>query len=117
MPATWPAFLQDKLNQAGFSYEAGNNVLRSDNDQGPAKVRATSTKRVDKFSCSVDLPIENFDDWDNFFTVSLANGTNTFYFNHPFTQVQSIFRFSGSPRIDPLGGTEFRLSMTWELLP
>lgn len=117
MPAVWPAFLQDKVLESGFSFEAGNNVLRSDTDTGPAKVRAVTTRRVDKFSTSVILEIADYVNWDLFYTNTLGNGVNTFYFNHPFTQVESIFRFSGVPKIDPLGGTTFKISMLWELMP
>lgn len=116
MPATWPAFLQDKVNQAGFGYEPGKNTLRSDMDTGPAKVRLLTTKRVDKFTVSIDLEMSDFEEWDTFYTVSLASGVNTFYYNHPFTQVPSIFRLDGV-KIDPIGGLQFKISMSWELLP
>lgn len=116
MPATWPAFLQDKVNQAGFGYEPGKNVLRSETDTGPAKLRALTTKRVDKFSVSIDLEISQFSDWDNFYTVSLSSGVTPFYYNHPFTQVPSIFRMD-AVKIDPMGGLYFKITMSWELLP
>jgi len=116
MPATWPAFLQEKVNQAGFGYEPGKNVLRSDMDTGPAKLRLLTTKRVDKFTVSIDLEMSDFEEWDTFYTVSLASGVNTFYYNHPFTQVPSIFRLDGV-KIDPIGGLQFKISMSWELLP
>jgi hypothetical protein len=117
MPATWPAFMQEKLNQNGFNLVLGETSIRSGMDAGPDKVRSISTARVDMFSCSMNLDIVDYDSWDTFYKVSLNNGVNTFYYNHPFTQVQSIFRLKGTPKFTPIGGATLLIDMTWELLP
>ncbi len=117
MAVSWPAFLQDKLNQAGFSYVPQDNVLRSQTEVGPAKVRPRSTKRVDNLAATILITVDQFQDWDDFFTVDLANGTNQFVFNHPFTGVPTNFRFAKPYKIDPAGGVELSVSMEWEKLP
>lgn len=116
MAATWPGFLQDKLNQSGFSLSFQDNVVRSQTEIGPAKLRARSTKRIDTFTSTITIDKTQFQDWNDFFTVSLGNGVNEFIFNHPFKGTPATFRFTRPPKIDPLGGTSFTISMEWELL-
>ena len=55
----------------------------------------------------------------NFYKTTLANGSKSFYFDNPFTGDQEEYRYVNPPAITPLGGggTQFRVSFTWEQLP
>lgn len=114
MPAVWPSFLQDKLNEAGFSYDFGDTTIRSEVDGGPPKVRSRYTNAIDEVSCSITLDYDDYVDFRLFFDVDLNRGATSFTFNHPLTGDPTEFRFKGRPRITPLGGRVFTVSMTWE---
>jgi len=117
MAAAWPAFLQQRLNEAGFSYLFGDTVLRSQNDTGPIKRRRRTTKSVDKIQCTVNIKYSDFTDFYDFWDVTLNGGVTPFTFNHPFTQVPADFYMAEPPRMSPLGGLEYTLSMVWETVP
>ena len=112
----WPVGLQELLNVAGFNIKLGSKVIRSENDIGPDKIRARTTRGIDQFTCSVNLKMEEYDEFYDFFNVFLNGGVNQFVFPHPITQVDSYFRFLDTPGITPLGGTVFVVNMSWELL-
>lgn len=117
MAEIWPATLQDKLNEAGFSHTPGKVTERSEMDIGPAKLRRRFTKPVSRYSATIELERDLYNDLYNFYYTTLAGGVKTFDFDHPITGVPAEFRFLEEPTISPLGGTYFRVQMTWEQIP
>jgi hypothetical protein len=117
MPEDWPAALQECLNESNFSFNKGDSALRSDMDVGPSKVRNRYTTSIDEVQGSINVTTSEYTTFDNFFKNTLANGTKQFYFNHPITQVQTVFRFTGPYQLVSIGGTNFRISFSWEILP
>jgi hypothetical protein len=119
MAESYPSVLQDKLNTASFTYVLGTATLRSDVEVGPAKLRNRYTGNVDPVRGSIDLTYTEYTDLVNFYKVTLANGSKSFNFDHPFTGVEEEFRFVEPPSISPKGsgGREFVVSFTWEQLP
>lgn len=113
----WPAFLQEFLNTASFSYAFGDTTIRSENDTGLAKVRRRYTKSVDVIQCSIDIEFDDFSNFENFYDVDLNGGVTRFQYPHPFTQVPTMFRMVGPPALRPLGGRNFEVTMQWEKLP
>lgn len=113
MAVAWPAFLQDFLNTESFSYTIGDTTISSDVDVGPAKKRRRFTKSVDKLTCTINLPFADFQQFYDFFDVTLNGGIEYFTFDHPFTGVATDFRM-GPPKIDPMGGVWFKVTMEWE---
>ena len=113
----WPASLQQKLNSSSFQLGWGSTSVRSETDIGPEKVRSRFTDAVDTYSCSVLIDYSEYNTLLVFFKTTLNNGVTPFLFEDPFTQVQSTFRFVSPPRITPLGGRVFEVSMSWEKLP
>ncbi len=114
---TWPAALQQLLNVDSFSYTFGNTLIRSDMDVGPAKVRSRYTDAVDTVSCSIDLDMDEYATLEQFYKVTLSNGSRTFSFIHPLTQEEIEARFAQPPSMSPLGGRYFKVAMAWEILP
>jgi len=114
---TWPSALQDKLNAAGFQHQLGNTTIRTDMDVGPAKVRSRFTDAVDRYTCSILLDMDEYDDFVTFYKTSINNGTDQFEFDDPFSGDPAAFRFAADPVIRALGGRTFELNMVWEKLP
>ena len=110
----FPSTLQQLLNQSGFKQEVGSTTIRSSMSVGQDKVRRRSTKNIDKFSCSIDVNKDDYLIMYNFYNVSLNGGVGTFYYDHPITEAQTVFRFVGSPTFIPMGGTYFKCNFIWE---
>lgn len=118
MAATWPAQLQQLLNENSFSFAYGNRVLTSQMGIGPEKMRLLYTKAINKFSCSINITTQQFIDYfDPFYQISLAAGTLSFNFVHPLKQTTKEFKIIGEPTITPIGGGNFTVTMTWEEQP
>lgn len=116
MPESWPLTLQQKLNEANFSFTKGDTVLRSDMEVGPSKVRRRYTTSIDEITGSITVNVSEFNIFENFFETTLEGGSKSFYFNHPITGVQGIFRFKGAYKTDSLGGGIFQIKFNWEIL-
>lgn len=117
---TWPVALQQKLNTEGFGIKFGDPTISTDMDVGPAKKRARYTSAPDLYTCTILLEYDLYQDFEDFYKVTLNNGVTTFEFPHPMTLVNKEFRFMEPPDIRPIsgnGGTVYVVSMKWELLP
>jgi hypothetical protein len=117
MAANFPASLQQKFNEQGFSNKFGETVIRTNVEVGPAKVRRRYTKAIDLYRSTINL---KYDDWQtlkDFYDVTLNGGALPFNFENPMTQTQEEFRFVTSPDLAPLGGEWFRVTLDLERLP
>lgn len=113
MAETWPATLQQKLNQQGFSFAKGETSLTSGVSGGEPKKRRRFTKAIDIYQGSFDLEFSEFDTLNTFYDTTLAGGTLTFLFEEPFSQANAEFQFVSPFTIAPLGGGNFRVSVQW----
>ena len=114
---TWPATLQELINEEGFNYTFGETAIISQMDTGPTKKRRRFTKGIDDMSCTINLPKSLYATFYTFYDVSINGGVDTFYFDHPITGSTDVWRFKETPKISTLGGLEFRVSMVWERIP
>jgi len=114
MAESFPVSLQDKFNEAGFSFELGDTAMRTSMNVGEDKVRQRYTRAIDKLGGTIELELDDYTDLQTFYRTTLAGGTKTFFFDDPFTQVQSEYRFLRPPQIRPIGGRYFRISFNWE---
>lgn len=116
---TWPAQLQDKFNVDSFSVQFGDTTIRSEVDAGLDKVRSRYTRGVDVYTCTIDLALADYTVLTTFYKTTLGNGVRTFGFQNPMSGQLDEFRFQSPPSVRPLGsgGSYFKVSMTWELLP
>jgi phage-related protein len=117
MAETFPSTLQDKVNEAGFEHGFGETAIRSTMGIGLDKVRQRFTKGIDVFSVTITLDLDEYSTLYNFFKTTLAGGSLTFNYDHPFTAVEEEFRFTSPPRMIPMGGRYVQVSMTWEQIP
>ena len=113
MAQTFPASLQDKFNQAGFSYAFGNSTLESKVDAGPPKKRRRYTTEIDEISGTIELEKSEFTTLETVYKTTLSGGVLTFNFNHPITQVSTEYQFTKPPTIAPSGCNYFRVNFTW----
>ena len=117
MAQSFPGTLQDKVNEAGFTNQYGETSLRSAVDVGAAKVRQIYTKGIDVFSVTITIDLDDYTTLENFYKITIAGGSLTFEYNHPFTQVPTVFRFVAPPSFSPMGGVYFTVTMNWEEMP
>lgn len=119
MAESFPASLQQTLNTASFNYVIGNTVLRTKMKVGPAKLRRILTNSTDPVQGTMDITYAEWTTFYTFFDVTVAGGSKEFLYDHPFTGVESVWRFKSEPSFIPLGngGISFRVSFTWELVP
>ena len=113
MAQTWPSALQDFINESGFTQTFGDTTIKSTVDVGQSKKRARYTVGFDKFTTTIDLDRTDYSTFETFYKTTLANGTLTFNYDHPVSGVATEFRMD-VPRLTPMGGTYFRVTMTWE---
>lgn len=119
MSIPFPTEFQKYLNTDSFSYQVGDTTIRSEQDQGPVKIRRLYTKQVDVLQASIDITFSQFQSFLDFFNVTLNGGVSAFTYNHPFTGVSTEFRFKGPPKLSPLGngGLQHRVTFSWEVMP
>lgn len=113
MAVPWPASLEQRVNEDGYGLQFGDPTMTSDMDSGPPKKRARSTKGIDIHDCTMRLKIDQYTVLKNFYKTDLNQGVLTFEFNHPITGVLTEFQFVSPPRITPMGGEYFMVSMQW----
>jgi len=109
--ATWPSSL--KINKENFRETPQNNVLRSDMDVGPAKIRKRSSLNVRSVSFSLFLTDAELETLDAFY---LANDALSFDFVHPRTDATVSARFVQPPEYS-LNETMWSVSVALEVLP
>jgi len=117
MPELFPVELQDKFNQASFSYKIGDTAIESEVEVGMPKRRQRYTQAIDEVSGSIDLEIDDWTILETWYKTTLFGGVSTFYYNHPLTQVQEVYRFRTPPTLSPLGGRYFRVRFQWINIP
>ena len=112
-----PVGLQDKLNQAGFQFVPGKASIRTEMDVGLDKVRNRYTTAIDSVNGNIDMNKDDVETWKTFFSTTLANGTKTFLYKDPFTNLDQEFRFVGEYSLKPKGGKVFNVAFIWEYIP
>lgn len=112
---TWPAGLpQTPLQQ--YEEEPPKNLIRTEMDAGPAKVRKRFTAGVRVYRVTYLLDGADITTLDNFFITDTEFGALSFNFPHPRTGTTISVRFVRSPRYSGSGAL-FGVSMEIEELP
>ena len=116
MPA-WPGTLPASPLMDSFRETVPDTVLRTETDQGPAKLRQRTTAGVRRLSLSYIMSQSQISDLENFFLVTLMGGALGFDFTHPRTEETETCRFRQPPEYAPLNGNFFRVAVDLEVLP
>lgn len=112
--ATWPAALHGYITN--FTETPPQNVLRTQMDTGPAKLRRRSTANVRTFSLTLFLTKALVATFDTFYVTATQSGSIKFDMYHPRTLVQGEYRFINQPIYTPMK-EGYTIKMELELLP
>lgn len=114
--AAWPAALYGHIVKGSFTETPPQNVLRTQMDAGPAKLRRRSTANVRTFSLTLFLTKALVTTFDTFYVTTIQSGALAFDMYHPRTHVTGEYRIVNQPTYLPMKeGFSVRLDL--ELLP
>lgn len=95
--AAWPSELYNCILRSTLKEKAANNLLRTNMDVGPAKVRRRTTANVRPFSFALKCTSNQVDILLAFFNNDIFGGADEFDFVHPRTGASLRVRWAGDP--------------------
>ncbi|MDG4603751.1 MAG: hypothetical protein P9C48_14435 [Defluviicoccus sp.] len=117
MPA-WPASLPQRPLADGFRETPPDLIVRSQTDLGSPRVRRRATAGVTRVALAFRFSRTQLATFRTFLHADLQDRALAFQWTHPITGVAGSWRIAEAPVIEPIaGGTAWRVSMSWELLP
>jgi hypothetical protein len=117
MAATWPASLPQALLYEGAQEKAPNEVVRTQMDAGPPKVRRRFTAGVRGFPGQLSLTKAQVQTLDDFYLVTLQGGALKFSWRHPRTGAAVDLRFVEPPSYSAAADDVWKAALSLELLP
>lgn len=111
----WPPMLPCPLMD-GYSDGVQPNVIRSDMDVGPQKLRRRSTADTVNISFNLLLKSSDVSVLDAFYRVETKSGTLPFNFVHPRTKQTVECRFLSAPSYGSRSGW-YSANISLEVLP
>ena len=117
MTINWPSTLPARPSSDGYSETLPNNLIRTQMDVGPAKVRRRTTTTVRRFTLNFYLTQDEVAILKTFYEVTLAYGALAFVFNDPRTQSAINLRIITPPKISHVDGIEYRVEFEAEQIP
>ncbi|HRI77598.1 MAG TPA: hypothetical protein PLX33_11510 [Alphaproteobacteria bacterium] len=111
-PDTLPAPLANS-----FQEQPANNIVRTQMDVGPAKVRRRTTSNVSSIRVAYVLSAAQVDEIQTFFAEDTAGGALGFDFTHPRTGATVTARFNEPPQYASMNGLYYQVTVSLEVLP
>ncbi len=96
--ATWPATLPQEPMEQGYNEVAPDNILRTQMDVGPAKLRRRTLSNTRPVTISLRLSAAQIEILDAFYMTDLVSGSQTIQWVHPRTGVSKDLRFTAPPQ-------------------
>lgn len=115
--AVWPPSLPNLVNVTGFEEKFANQVIRTQMEVGPSKVRRRSLSSPRDVSMVVTIDGAQKETLDTFFHSTLGGGSLSFDWTDPISQAPRSYRFKEPPSITAIGGFWFSAAMKLERLP
>ena len=109
--ATWPTAIV--ITRDNYKETPPNNVIRTNMDVGPAKLRRRTTANIRPVELSLVLTDDLLDTFDAFY---LANDALRFDFPNPRTEETVSARFANTPDYT-LNETVWNVKVSLEILP
>ena len=109
----WPVTLPDCFLESSWQEEAVDTNIQTVPDTGPIKTRRRYTQPETLINGSMVIDGAQYQTLQDFYNVTLQNGTQIFDFTHPITQAITEYRFEKPPAYSPFGGLHFTVAMTW----
>ncbi len=115
---TWPLSLPQLVDVANFARNSSNNVIESQVDAGPAKIRRRFTVKSKLLVVNLDMTADQYNTFEDFFEVGCLSGAQPFTWVDPISQATATFRFRlPPPQLTALDPNFFRLQLNLELMP
>lgn len=115
--ASWPGTLPDDFLQQGYSETMPNNLIRTQMDAGPAKVRRRSTAAPTLIAGRQTMTETQTEALDTFFKTTTSYGADAFDWTDPRTGDSVSMRFINPPKLMPSGGVNWYVDFELEILP
>lgn len=118
MAQAWPGSgFPTKFLYDGYSERWAENIVRSNMDVGPAKVRRRSTAGVRRFTCSQVLTKTQVATMQTHYETTCAYGSISTTITDPRTGSSIEVRFVTPPAIVVLANEKYRIQYDFEVLP
>lgn len=114
--ATWPATLPAPA-LSSLKESPPRNLIRSEMDKGPAKVRRRTTANVRPLSFNLKLTSAEVTTLDTFFVTTVNSGADEFDYTHPRTGDAVTARFVEEPQYSENEGVMYNCAISLEILP
>ncbi|MBI3441732.1 MAG: hypothetical protein HY052_08055 [Proteobacteria bacterium] len=116
MPA-WPDALPAYPLLEGFHEMVPKTALRTDMEQGPAKVRLRTTAAVRGMTLNYLMSKAQVTALETFYLATLQGGALAFDFIHPRSNAAVSCRFVRPPEYSTSNGNFFTVAIALEVLP
>lgn len=114
--ATWPTGLPQRPLADGFAESPQSNVVRSDMDVGPAKMRRRYTAEVRVYSMGLLLTTAQVVTLETFYYTTLGCVDPFDWIDHR-TNAAASYRFRSPPSYSVAGPGYWRTTLDLEVLP
>jgi hypothetical protein len=112
---TWPADLPQNFTASSFNLEGPDNVMRSENSVGPAKVRRRTTSNVWKESGELFMTAAQYSAFLTFLA-SILDGAKAFTFPSQVTGTGELVRMTAPHKARSVAAYWY-VSLSLEILP
>lgn len=118
MAEVWPSTLPKRFLPEDYTETEPDNLLRSQTETGPAKVRVRSSSAVRLISGSMWLPDDQRATFKTFYNTTLIHGSLAFTYPNPDGGSDLLVRITEPPNWAKVAlGRWWRLSVKLEVLP
>ena len=114
---TWPDTLPVSPLLEGFQETVPDTVLRTNMEQGPAKIRQRTTAAVRGLRAGFLMSRAQVATLETFYLTTLQGGIGSFSFTHPRSGSAISCRFTKPPEYGAGNGNFFRVACELEILP
>ncbi len=113
--ATWPSTLPQEFMEDGYSESPPDNLIRTQTDTGPGKIRKRSTAASRKIQGQLLFTAAQKTIFESFFETTIGYGSLAF--DCPLrTGEEEEMRFTSLPSYSPAGGGDFLVTLNLEIL-
>lgn len=113
---TWPGTLPTLFQLTGFKETEVDNLIRTQTDKGPPKVRRRGSDAPRKISGNMILNGTQYSTFRSYYRTDLRDGSLTIENLDDAHGVSRTFRISKSPEYEPMGNDFWRVSLELEEL-
>ena len=117
MAVVWPASLPQYLMEQGYQEKFRDNRILTPMDVGPPKVRRRGTSAMAPISGQEKLTATQLETLRTYFETTLNDGTDEVEWTHPTKGGTVYMIFAAPPEIEPAGGANYFVSLSFWVKP